>query len=578
MRRHAALALALSSALVGGPTPAAPPDAPAAVAATAPDLAGRWKLTVLVQGDDEFLLADLKSADGKVTGTVANAQPFLGPLETVEVGAEGERLSLRFTGGGDMVFRGVPARDGTILGAVRLRGTTYPARLEKTEARQVARLRPSPLRQKLLKARGVKDANERVAGLLALIQETPGHPMNVSAYSALLQEAGAAGLGPDEVRARIERWTEEARPYGPDWTSDVQIRALKAIQGNKAYAPLATELALAAEKALPADAPLEQRGTLAALLARSARLADRGEVAAEAESRVRAIDGRLDDEYRAKVPPFKPEPYAGRGAGKEKADRVVLMEIFTGAECPPCVAADVAFDALRETYRSTEFIGLQHHLHIPGPDPLTNPDTVARQGYYGQEVRGTPSTFFNGKPAGGGGGGMDDAKGKYDEFRGAIEPALSSGKQAEIRVTAARAGDELKIEATARAVDPDAKKAAGEARPKLRLVLVEESVRYPGGNKLRFHHNVVRAFPGGVEGKALEKGEANVETTVKLSDLRKAQDEYNAQYPSSTGGRAFPYPLPPMALDELAVVALIQDDADHGVWHAVQVPVKVKAP
>jgi hypothetical protein len=96
--------------------------------------------------------------------------------------------------------------------------------------------------------------------------------------------------------------------------------------------------------------------------------------------------------------------------------------------------------------------------------------------------------------------------------------------------------------------------------------------------KLRFHHNVVRAFPGGVEGKALERGEANVEATVKLSDLRKAQDEYLAQYPSSTGGRAFPYPLPPMALDELAVVALIQDDADHGVWHAVQVPVKAEAP
>ena len=54
------------------------------------------------------------------------------------------------------------------------------------------------------------------------------------------------------------------------------------------------------------------------------------------------------------------------------------MEIFTGAECPPCVAADVGFDALLKSYKPTEFIGLQHHLHIPGPDPLTNADTVAR--------------------------------------------------------------------------------------------------------------------------------------------------------------------------------------------------------
>jgi len=35
---------------------------------------------------------------------------------------------------------------------------------------------------------------------------------------------------------------------------------------------------------------------------------------------------------------------------------------------------------------------------------------------------------------------------------------------------------------------------------RLRLVLVEESIRYVGGNKLRFHHQVVRALPGGVKG------------------------------------------------------------------------------
>src|SRR5262249_40197176 len=77
------------------------------------------------------------------------------------------------------------------------------------------------------------------------------------------------------------------------------------------------------------------------LLARSARLAGKAEIAAEAESRARRIDAQLDAEYHEKVPPFKPEPFAGRAGGK--GDRTVLMEIFTGAECPPCVAADVAF-------------------------------------------------------------------------------------------------------------------------------------------------------------------------------------------------------------------------------------------
>ena len=55
--------------------------------------------------------------------------------------------------------------------------------------------------------------------------------------------------------------------------------------------------------------------------------------------------------------------------------RVVVVELFTGAECPPCVSADVAFDALLETYKPNEVVLLEYHLHIPGPDPLTNADS-----------------------------------------------------------------------------------------------------------------------------------------------------------------------------------------------------------
>lgn len=433
------------------------------------------------------------------------------------------------------------------------------------------------MRQKVAQAQAVKDPKERTAKLLELIKENPGHPMNAMAYDLLLSGAEAAGLGPEEVRTQVEKWADEAKPYGPEWSGEVQSRALKALQGKKAYAALATELGQNAVKALPDDASLELRGNLVTLLARSARLAGKDDIAATAESRLKEIDTKLDAEYHEKVPPFKPEPYAGRAEGK--GNRVVLMEIFTGAECPPCVAADVAFDALLQSYKPSEFIGLQHHLHIPGPDPLTNADTIARQTYYDSEVRGTPSTFFNGKSQSGGGGSMEGAEGKYKDYRRVIEPALDSEKRADIKLTATRTGDEVKIVAQATAVpapgDADKDK---ESKPVLRLVLVEESVRYPGGNKLRFHHNVVRAFPGGVEGKALEKGEGTVETTIKLSELRKSQEAYLEEYPNSPRGRAFAHPLPSIDLDDLAVVALVQDDADHSIWHAVQVPVKTETP
>jgi hypothetical protein len=572
MRTRAAFVLTLAFTLVGGP--AVRPLR--SVAADAPDLTGTWKLVVLPSGDDEFLILDLKRTDGKLAGTVPSAQTLLGPVKQAEGTAEGDQVLLTFPATGDpLVFRGVAGKDGKALGTVRFRGTTYPARLEKTDARAVAKMQAPPSRRELLKAQALPDAKERVAKVLEVIEQNPGHPMNASAYGLLLSAAEAAGLGPAAVREHVERWIAEANPYGPEWSAEIQSRAVKALQGKKAYAELATELALAADKALPADAALELRGNVVSLLARSARLAGKDEIAAEAESRARVIDAQLDSEYHQKVPPFKPEPFAGRAGGQ--GNRTVVMEIFTGAECPPCVAADVAFDALLRRYRPTELIGLQYHLHIPGPDPLTNADSVARQGYYGTEVRGTPSTFFNGTSEAGGGGPMGRATAKYLEYCGVIEPALTSEKRADIEVTATRAGDAVKIvaRATAAAAAGDA---ATEAKPKLRLVLIEESVRYPGGNKLRFHHNVVRALPGSVEGKALEDGKGEVEATLRLSDLRQSQDAYLDQYPKSPRGRAFPNPLPPLDLDDLAVVALVQDDADHSIWHAVQVPVKEVKP
>src|SRR5205823_410571 len=99
-------------------------------------------------------------------------------------------------------------------------------------------------------------------------------------------------------------------------------------------------------------------------------------------------------------------------------------ELFTGTECPPCVASDLAFDGLHKAFQPTEAILLQYHEHIPGPDPLTNEATQARMKYYGEafagQVRGTPSILFGGTPAAGGGGPLEAAQDKYDQYHGAV--------------------------------------------------------------------------------------------------------------------------------------------------------------
>jgi len=55
------------------------------------------------------------------------------------------------------------------------------------------------------------------------------------------------------------------------------------------------------------------------------------------------LDEVLDAEYRKRFPdPLHLDAY--KPAAK-RSDRLVLAEVFTGSGCPPCVGADLAFDA-----------------------------------------------------------------------------------------------------------------------------------------------------------------------------------------------------------------------------------------
>src|SRR4029077_8475534 len=102
-----------------------------------------------------------------------------------------------------------------------------------------------------------------------------------------------------------------------------------------------------------------------------------------------------------------------------------------------------------------------------------------------------------GKPATGGGGGVAEAEMTYDLYRGLIDPPLEEPAGVKLTARAQRQGDRIDIHVeVADLADPNPKK-------KLRILLAEETIRYAGSNKIRFHHNVVRAFPGGVAGQAL---------------------------------------------------------------------------
>jgi hypothetical protein len=415
------------------------------------------------------------------------------------------------------------------------------------------------------------DPQAKVKKLEEIIKENHGSPNNHILYGELLSAAAEAKLEGKKVAELIKQWTEEARPYGDAWLTEIRFKALKAIGTTKEFGKEGVALAQELDRAV-GDEAVEQKAMVVGLLAGAARHVGMEDLAKEAEARHAKLEAKLDEEYHKKVPPYKPTPYAGRK--NPKANQVVVMELFTGAQCPPCVAADVGFDGLFTTYKPTEFIGLQYHLHIPGPDPLTNKDSIERQEYYGSAIQGTPSTFFNGKDEAGGGGPMGASENKYQEFRQIIDKILEATTNAKITLSATRSGDQIKILASAN-VNEGPKDKKDKSKPVLRLALTEESIRYVGGNKLRYHHHVVRAFPGGTKGKALTDGTGKVELTLGLGEVKSTIESYLSDFAKT---RSFPNPLPEIKLEDLAVVAFVQDDEDKSIIGAVSVPVKQVNP
>jgi len=631
------------------------------VAAEDQGLSGKWKLSLLTFNEFPYGIVAISGTAEKPEGEFVAAQRQFGAPTVSELTRDGDNLRLEITSGArkDLFTAVVPKEaDKPILGVLRLQNTLHPARLERTTEDAVGA--PVGASLSAQAAMIVRDkempAADKVAKLKEVIQQNAGAPGLMHSYEALIRTADKADLSSADVKALATEWLALAAPYGAAWTGETRDKLMASIGAQQKYAALKLEFAQDALKELAADASLdrkaelarlvadaakaagnadlaksadidalklekaaaaarlakaqadlkslpdsattEERAALARLVAESATTAGDTEVAKQANETWQKLEAQLDDEYHQKVPPFKPEPFGGRKDAQD--NRVVLLELFTGAQCPPCVAADVAFDALVDSYKPTELIGLQYHLHIPGPDPLTNADSEARAKFYG--VRGTPSTYFNGETLAAGGGPMANSKKKYDDYVKIIGGDLAGQQPAKIDLKLARSGDTINVTVSAQVKDEDVTSAreaaakrtaerdtavaeggkkdaededkpepAGAPQLRLRLVLVQEAVRYVGGNRLRFHHHVVRALPGGVEGKELVAGQVENSLVIDLAAVREGLEKYLAAYPE--GGRPFPLALPPLELKDLSIVALVQDDADKQVLGAVLAPV-----
>jgi hypothetical protein len=381
----------------------------------------------------------------------------------------------------------------------------------------------------------------------------------------LLKQASERQAKIEEVRGWADKAFKSADNYGMRWQRGVATRLAQALAPQKDFGTLAVEYARKAERLLDeTDDLAAQMDVLEALVQ---VMSQTGKAVDSKELLVRLIklEERDFSEYQKKAP-FKAESFEAR---KGKSERAVLVELFTGAECPPCVAADAAFDALERTYKPSEVILLQYHVHVPGPDPLSTRETMSRLEYYVSKAKirpSAPTIIFNGKPGASGGGPLQAGRKKYAEFRDVIEPLLEKAAEAKIQLSATRKGNEISIKAN---VSDLAK--PGETL-RLRFMLVEDHVRYQGGNGMRYHHCVVRAFPGGPNGVALTKKTSEHEAKINLEELRTKLNQYLDEFAKNEA--EFPRSERPMSMKNLRVVAIVQDDDAGDVLQATQVEVK----
>jgi hypothetical protein len=412
-----------------------------------------------------------------------------------------------------------------------------------------------------------KEADEKVPDLMRKVVE--GNANTFAGYSATLDVLGTAGRNkakPEDVTKWADAAISYAAQHGPRFERYTLSRVATTLASQKDLGDVpvayATKHVAIAEKTSATEFQKALR-----LLATAYKSAGKADLAVANEAKATGLESAVDAEYKTTVPPFTPAKYAGR---KEKgANRVAVMELFTGAQCPPCVAADVAFDALEKAYSHKDLVLIQYHMHIPGPDPLTNKDTIARWDYYSKlfnkdgrrAVGGTPTTLFNGKVAAPGGGGMGNAKAKFDQYKEQIDPILEQKSDATVAGTAALADGTVTVNAIINGMD----KADGL---KVRVLLLEEEIKYVGSNGLRFHHMVVRSAFGQPDGWELKDGK--VSASVALDDVKKTLTTYLDDFAKT---RPFPYPQRPMDLKGLKVVVLLQNDETGEIVQAVQLDV-----
>lgn len=254
---------------------------------------------------------------------------------------------------------------------------------------------------------------------------------------------------------------------------------------------------------------------------------------------------------------------AGEPVLPEDGNRTILLELFTGVTCNPCVAADLALSAVRAAYPPAKVIVLQYHQHIPGPDPLANQDAEDRMGFY--ESNGTPTVCIDGGVIPGVGGFLQHVEQKFRGLRQILDQRLKDRSDVTLTASASLTDGKLVVQAAAENLTDEQR---GSAR--LRLAVVEDQIDYDAPNGIRRHEFVVREMLGGAKGVGVKSGKLAYSVEMPLDEIKQHLTEYLQQFET---GRGMTFPAKPLQLQPLSLVVWVQNDATREVLQATVVPV-----
>jgi hypothetical protein len=284
-----------------------------------------------------------------------------------------------------------------------------------------------------------------------------------------------------------------------------------------------------------------------------------------------SIDGLNADLDRLKQSgaEFDPGRYP---PGEHRTGKVMLAELFTGAECSPCVASDIAFDALGEYYPRTDVVIIEYHVHIPGPDPLTTNDSWDR--YQSYRGGGTPTVVIDGRESVMGGGPKYVARNRFNLYRNAIQKYQGDEPGMSLKIDVLLRHDSVAVAAHVGQFPGRAK----ALNCVLHLALVQRSVNYAGGNGIARHAMVVRKLFGGPAGTPVSSTlpEETVMLNLSMADVEagirdllhdpKGQPSWPGRRRNFTGWRAVPENID---RSNLTVAAWIQNADTHEVLQSV---------